>query len=125
LKPNTTNGETHREDNIPSHEGQAVGGIPEIDTPITIEETDSRPLERTILQSGGAQKKMKVHKNVPQYTITKYYVDLVAKRVQDQAIEAYEDEEKQREKIMQELTEVKKVLEKIEFTNVKHKGQTY
>jgi hypothetical protein len=34
-------------------------------------------------------------------------VELVAERVQDCTAEAYEDEEKQREKIMQELTKVK------------------
>jgi hypothetical protein len=66
-----------------------------------------------IVQSGGACKKMKVHKEVPEYTITEDDAELVTGKVQDHTIEEYEEEEKQRERIMQELTEVKKVLEKI------------
>jgi hypothetical protein len=105
-------------------EGQAGGDIPETDTPITTEKTESRPPKRTILQSGGVCKKMKVHKEVPQYTITKDDAELVMEKVQDHTAEAYEDAEKQREKIMQEMIEVKQVLEQIQFTKVQHKGKT-
>jgi hypothetical protein len=77
---NDTNGETHREYNIPVEEGQGWD-IPEIDTPIKTKETYSRPLKRTVLQLGGVHNKMKVHKEVPRYTITKDDTNLVMKRV--------------------------------------------
>jgi hypothetical protein len=109
----TTNGTTQKKDNIPVQEGQAGGDIP--DTPGTIEPTQSRPPKRMVVQTGGACKKMKVHKEVPEYTITKDDAELVTERVQDHTIEEYEEEEKQRERIMQELTEVRKVLEKIDY----------
>jgi hypothetical protein len=61
-------------------------------------------------------KKIKLHKIVPEYTITEDDAELVAKKVEDRASEEYEEAEKQKERIMQELMEVKKVLEEILLT---------
>ena len=77
-----------------------------------------------VLQMGGACKKMKVHKDVLEYTITKDDVELFAKRVQERIIEEYEEGKKQRERIMQELNKVKKVLEKIPATKAHPKDAT-
>jgi hypothetical protein len=63
-----------------------------------------------VVHIGGECKKMKVHKEVPEYTITDHDEELVAKRLKDCATEEYEEAEKQRERIMQELTDLRKVL---------------
>jgi hypothetical protein len=47
-----------------------------------------------IVQSRGASKKMKVHKDIPQYIITEDDAELVTERVQDHNTEEYEDAEK-------------------------------
>jgi len=73
--------------------------------------TQSRTPKITFVQIGGVHKKIKVHKEVPEYTITEDDAELVAKRVQYRTVEEYEEVEKQRERIMKELTEVRHVLE--------------
>jgi hypothetical protein len=51
------------------HEGQVGGDISVTYTQIITKKTESREPKITILQLGGAHKKMKVHKDIPQYTI--------------------------------------------------------
>jgi hypothetical protein len=54
---------------------------------------------------------MKAHKEVLEYTITEDDAELVMERVKDHVAEEYEEEEKQRERIMKEIIETMKVLE--------------
>jgi len=116
------NGATQRNENIPTQEGQAGRDIP--DTPLTTKQTESREPKRIILQRGWVCKKIKVHKEIPQYTITKDDMELVIDKVHDRTVEEYNEAEKPRERIMQEMIEVKKVLEQIQFTKAHHKGET-
>jgi len=88
-------------------EEQERGDIEEKETPMMIVPTDAGPPKILIIQIGGAHKKSKVHREIPEYTITEDDSDLVAERVQDRTDEEYEEVEKQRETIMNELTEVK------------------
>jgi hypothetical protein len=67
---------------------------------------------------------MKSHKEAPEYTITKDDAELVTERVQDRIVEEYEEEEEQRERIMQELTEVRHILEKIRMTKAQNEETT-
>jgi hypothetical protein len=52
------------------------------------------PMKRTLLKIAGQCKKMKTHKGVPEFTITKNDTELVAKKVQYRIVEAWYDVEK-------------------------------
>jgi hypothetical protein len=60
---------------------------------------------------------------VPELTITKDDADLVTEKVQDRTKEAWYDVEKQREEIINKLTEVKDTLEQLQLTIVQQKEQ--
>jgi hypothetical protein len=47
---------------------------------------------------------MKVHKSVPELTLTEDDVEMVAEKVQDHATESWDDVEKKREEIIKKLT---------------------
>jgi hypothetical protein len=62
--------------------------------PVTIAQTDTMPMKRTLLKIAGQCKKMKVHKGVPEFTITENGIELVAEKVQYCIVEALYDVEK-------------------------------
>jgi hypothetical protein len=66
---------------------------------------------------------MKVHKEVPQLTLTEDDAELVAEKLQDHMTEAWYDVENQREEIVKKLTEVKDALDKLKLTTVQQKEQ--
>jgi hypothetical protein len=66
---------------------------------------------------------MKVHKEVPQLTLTEDDAELVVEKVQDHTTEAWYDVEKKREEIVKKLTEVKDALEQLQLTTVQQKEQ--
>jgi NACalpha-BTF3-like transcription factor len=84
------------------------------ETPMMTTPQDTGPPKILIIQIGGPHKKTKAHKDIPEYTINKDDVELVAKRVQYHMNEEYEEVENQREQIMKELKDVKQVLEWIQ-----------
>jgi len=56
---------------------------------------------------------MKEHKGVAELTLREDDAELVAEKVQDHAIEAWDDVEKKREETVKKLIEVKEALEKL------------
>jgi ParB-like chromosome segregation protein Spo0J len=68
---------------------------------------------------------MKVHKSVPELTLTEDDVELVVEKVQDHTAESWDDVEKQREEIIKKLTEVKETLAQLQLdaTQQKEKAQ--
>jgi hypothetical protein len=69
-------------------------GTPLISTPQEQDQT-----KRLIIHTGGECKRAKVHKQPPKYTITEDDANLMAKRVQDQEDEEFEDAQHQRDRI--------------------------
>jgi hypothetical protein len=49
------------------------------------------PPKRPIIHIGGSRKKVKVHKQLPEYTITNDDIDLMAERVQYHATDNFEE----------------------------------
>jgi len=70
------------------------GDLPDMDRPFTTAQTKTLPMKRTVLQIVGQCKKMKAHKEVPQFTLTEDDTELVAKKVQDHMVESWYDAEK-------------------------------
>jgi hypothetical protein len=58
----------------------------------------------------------KGHKGVPEITLAKYDVELVAEKVQDHAAEAWYDAKRKREEIVKKLIEVKEGLKQLQLT---------
>jgi hypothetical protein len=52
---------------------------------------ETRPPKRPIIHTGGSRKKVKVHKQLPEYTITNDDIDLMAERVQYHATDNFEE----------------------------------
>jgi hypothetical protein len=69
--------------------------------------------KRFIIHTWGVRKKAKAHKMPPEYTITKEYVDLMVEMVQDQIAEEFEEAQHQRDRIQDELANMRKLLEQI------------
>jgi hypothetical protein len=65
---------------------------------------------------GCACKKSKAHKMPPEYTITEDDADLVAQMVQDRTMEDFEEAQCQRDRIQEELVDMRQLLEKIRET---------
>jgi NACalpha-BTF3-like transcription factor len=70
------------------------GYILDMDRPFTTAQTKTLPMKRTVLQIAGQCKKMKAHKEVPQFTLTEDDIELVAEKVQDHMVESWYDAEK-------------------------------
>jgi hypothetical protein len=115
--------EYKKDNNVPMQEELGGGDLPDMDIPGTTMQTETLPMKRTILQSGGQCKKMKVHKGVPELTLTEDDAELVAEKVQDHATEAWDDAEKKREEIIKKLTEVKDTLEQLQLTTCNRKNR--
>jgi hypothetical protein len=69
------------------------GGHNNTRNPTNTTSQDIGPPKRLIIQIGGSCKKAKAHKDISEYTITKDDVELVGERVQDGAVEEYEEAE--------------------------------
>jgi hypothetical protein len=113
-----TNGEAQKNDNIPSQEEES-GDLPEVKNPM---QTETTPKRISMMKIGGQCKKMRVHKETPQLTITEDDAELVADKVQDRGEEALYVVESQREELMKNLMEVKEVLEILQINVAQQKG---
>jgi len=65
---------------------------------------------------GGERKKFKAHKMPPGYTITEDDTDLVAQMVQDQTTEDFDEDQCQRDRMKDDMADIRKILEKIRET---------
>jgi hypothetical protein len=88
-------GKIGKKDNVPTQEEQGGGDTTTQGTPMKTTSQDAGPPKRSIIHIGGSHKKAKAHKDIPEYTITEDDVDLVEERVQDHAMEEYEEAENQ------------------------------
>jgi hypothetical protein len=64
---------------------------------------ETRPPKRSITHTRGLCKKEKVHKQLPEYTIIEDDTKLMPKRVQDHAIDDFEEAQHHRIKIQDDL----------------------
>jgi hypothetical protein len=64
---------------------------------------------------------MKEHKNVPEFTIIEDDAEMVENKFQYRIAKSMDDMEKQREKIIQKLSELKKTLDQLQLSIVQHK----
>jgi hypothetical protein len=71
---------------------------------------------------GGAHKKSKAHKTPPEYTITEDDADLVAQMVQDRTTKDFDEAQHQRDRIQDELEDMRQLLEQIRETQRVDRG---
>jgi hypothetical protein len=71
---------------------------------------------------GGAHKKSKAHKTPPEYTITEDDADLVAQMVQDRTTKDFDEAQHQRDRIQDELEDMRQLLEQIRETQRADRG---
>jgi hypothetical protein len=62
---------------------------------------------------GGACKKMKVHRTPPEYTITEDDAEMIAQMVQDRTSEDFENVVHHRDRIQEELADMRQFLKQI------------
>jgi hypothetical protein len=91
--------QTGKKDNAPAQEEQGRGDTTTQETPSATTPQETGPPKRPIIHTGGPCKKAKAHKQIPEYTITEDDVNLVAERVQDHAMDEFEEAENQRGRI--------------------------
>ena len=77
------------------------------ETPSTATPQEKMQPKQPIIHTRGLRKKAKVHKKLPYYTITKDDSNLVAEKVQERAIEEFEDAQHQRGRIQDDMADIR------------------
>jgi hypothetical protein len=101
---------------------EEVGQETGVDThmPETSEPSDSQK-KRTGEKESGSRKKVKAHRTPPHTSLTTDDVELVATTIEDRLSEAWENVEKHRASIIEQVQEVKTALEQL---NIRDRAAT-
>jgi hypothetical protein len=78
--------------------------------------------KRPIIQTGGARKKTKEHKMPLEYTIMEDDAVLVAQMVQDRTSEDFDNAQRQRDRIQEDLVDMSQLLEQCKKTHRFNRG---
>jgi hypothetical protein len=78
---------------------KGVGDTTTQETPLEDTPKETRPPKRPIIHTRVPRKKEKAHKQILEYTITEDDTDIFKERVEDCAVEEFEEVEQQRGKI--------------------------